>query len=73
MKKKKIKVDDDTYNELIKMLEVGIQLEKTGRQITARIEGILSTLSQCGIEVPEKRMKKIRDINTRSVGWVNLE
>ena len=39
--RKKIKISDDEYEELLELLKVGIMLEKTGKEMIKKIENIL--------------------------------
>ena len=57
--KKKVKIDDSDYRELIELMRLGVMLQKTGETIINRAENILSTLATYGVEVPEKRIKRI--------------
>ena len=70
--RKKIKISDDEYEELLKLLKVGIMLEKTGKEMIKKIENILSTLSTYGVEVPNKRMRRMIDENNKSMMWLDM-
>ena len=70
--RKKIKISDDEYEELIELLKVGIMLEKTGKEMIKKIENILSTLSTYGVEVPNKRMRRMIDENNKSMMWLDM-
>ena len=48
-------------------------LQKTGETIINRAENILSTLATYGVEVPEKRIKRISKENKKSIRWVNFD
>ena len=71
--KKKIKIDDSDYKELIELMSVGIMLQETGKAITKKAENILSTLATYGVEVPEKRIERITKENRKSIKWVNFD
>ena len=71
--KKKIKIDDSTYKELVELMNIGMMLQETGKTITKRAENILSTLATYGVEVPEKRIERISKENRRSIKWVNFD
>ena len=71
--KKKIKIDDSTYKELVELMSVGMMLQEAGKTITKRAENMLSTLATYGVEVPEKRIDRISKENRRSIKWVNFD
>ncbi len=71
--KKKVKIDDSDYRELIELMRLGVMLQKTGETIINRAENILSTLATYGVEVPEKRIKRISKENKKSIRWVNFD
>ena len=71
--KKKIKIDDSDYKELLELMSVGIMLQETGKAIAKKAENILSTLATYGVEVPEKRVERISKENRRSIKWVNFD
>jgi ribosomal protein L12E/L44/L45/RPP1/RPP2 len=71
--KKKIKIDDSDYKELLELMSVGIMLQETGKAITKKAENILSTLATYGVEVPEKRIERITKENRKSIKWVNFD
>ena len=71
--KKKIKIDDSDYKELLELMSVGIMLQETGKAITKKAENILSTLATYGVEVPEKRIERISKENRKSIKWVNFD
>ena len=70
--RKKIKISDDEYEELLELLKVGIMLEKTGKEMIKKIENILSTLSTYGVEVPNKRIEKMINENSKSIRWLDM-
>ena len=70
--RKKIKISDDEYEELLEILKVGIMLEKTGKEMIKKIENILSTLSTYGVEVPNKRIEKMINENSKSIRWLDM-
>ena len=70
--RKKIKIGDDEYEELLELLKVGIMLEKTGKEMIKKIENILSTLSTYGVEVPNKRMRRMINENNKSIKWLDM-
>jgi hypothetical protein len=70
--RKKIKISDDDYEELLELLKVGIMLEKTGKEMIKKIENILSTLSTYGVEVPNKRIEKMINENSKSIKWLDM-
>ena len=70
--RKKIKISDDDYEELLELLKVGIMLEKTGKEMIKKIENILSTLSTYGVEVPNKRIEKMINENSKSIRWLDM-
>ena len=71
--KKKVKIDDSDYRELIELMRLGVMLQKTGETIINRAENILSTLATYGVEVPEKRIKRISKENKKSIRWVSFD
>ena len=71
--KKKVKIDDSDYRELIELMRLGVMLQKTGETIINKAENILSTLATYGVEVPEKRIKRISKENKKSITWVNFD
>ena len=71
--KKKVKIDDSDYRELIELMRLGVMLQKTGETIINRAENILSTLATYGVEVPEKRIERISKENRKSIKWVNFD
>ena len=71
--KKKVKIDDSDYRELIELMRLGVMLQKTGETIINKAENILSTLATYGVEVPEKRIKRISKENKKSIRWVNFD
>ena len=71
--KKKIKIDDSDYKELLELMSVGMMLQETGKAITKKAENILSTLATYGVEVPEKRIERITKENRKSIKWVNFD
>ena len=71
--KKKIKISDSDYRELIEIMGTGVMLQKTGETIIRKAENILSTLATYGVEVPEKRIKRISKENKNSIRWVNFD
>jgi len=70
--RKKIKISDDEYEELLELLKVGIMLEKTGKEMIKKIENILSTFSTYGVEVPNKRMRRMINENNKSIKWLDM-
>jgi hypothetical protein len=71
--KKKIGIEDSDYKELLKLMNIGMMLQKTGETMISKIENTLSTLATYGVEVPEKRIKNIIKENSRSVRWVDFD
>ena len=71
--KKKIKIDDSTYKELVELMSVGMMLQEAGKTITKRAENMLSTLATYGVESPEKRIKRITKENSKSIKWINFD
>jgi len=71
--RKKIKIDDNDYKELVELMGIGMMLQEAGKAITKKAENILSTLATYGVEVPEKRIDRISKENRRSIKWVNFD
>ena len=71
--KKKIKIDDSTYKELVELMSVGMMLQEAGKTITKRAENMLSTLATYGVEAPQKRIKRITKENSKSIKWINFD
>ena len=70
--KKKIRISNNEYEELLELLKIGITLEKTGKKMIRKIENILSTLSTYGVEVPDKRIKRMISENSKSITWLDM-
>lgn len=66
----KIVVTDDTYKELMEILDIALSLEMGGKLIREKAENILASYATYGIEVPEKRKKRIIKQNSKSIVWV---
>ena len=71
--KKKVKINDSDYKELVELMGIGMMLQEAGKNITKKAENILSTLATYGVEVPEKRIDRISKENRRSIKWVNFD
>jgi len=71
--KKKIKIEDEDYKELLELMGVGIMLQKAGEAITKRAENILSSLAAYGVEVPEKRIEKRLKESKKSLKWIDFD
>ena len=71
--KKKIKIKDSDYKELIELMGIGIMLQKSGEAIAKKAENILSTLATYGVEVPEKRIERLSKENKKSLKWINFD
>ena len=71
--KKKMKIDDSTYKELVELMSVGVMLQEAGKSITKRAGNMLSTLATYGVESPEKRIKRITKENSKSIKWINFD
>jgi hypothetical protein len=67
--KKKIRISNNEYEELLELLKIGITLEKTGKKMIRKIENILSTY---GVEVPDKRIKRMISENSKSITWLDM-
>ena len=71
--KKKVKINDSDYKELVELMGIGMMLQEAGKNITKKAENILSTLATYGVEVPEKRIERISNENRRSINWVKFD
>ena len=65
----KIVVTDETYKELMEILDIALSLEMGGKLIREKVENILAAYATYGIEVPEKRKKRIIKQNSKSIVW----
>jgi hypothetical protein len=70
MKKTKIKIKDEDYNEILELLKLGITIEKAGTKIKEKAQNILSSLATYGVEVPNKRIERLVDEMHKSLKWV---
>jgi hypothetical protein len=70
--KKKIKISDDEYKELLELIQMGVMLERTGKTLITKGQNILSSLATYGVETPIKRTMRIEKENSKNMAWVEL-
>lgn len=70
--KKKIKISDDEYKELLELIQMGVMLERTGKMLITKGQNVLSSLATYGVETPIKRTMRIEKENSKNMAWVEL-
>ena len=70
MKKVTLKTNTDLYEELKGYVKIGETLIELGEKLRDKSYNVLSTFATYGVEVPEKRIKKLiknNDISRKQV------
>ena len=70
--KKKIKISDDEYKELLELIQMGVMLERTGKTLITKGQNVLASLATYGVETPIKRTMRIEKENSKNMTWVEL-
>lgn len=70
--KKKIKISDDEYKELLELIQMGVMLERTGKTLITKGQNVLASLATYGVETPIKRTMRIEKENSKNMAWVEL-
>jgi len=69
MKETKLVLTQELLDELCDIIKAGSILEKSGKKIRERAENILSCYATYGVEIPNKKIEKLRKDINRTSAW----